>query len=273
MSQNGEAGVVAALVEPGWPQYLVDVGAHDGHSLSNSFGFLQIGWAGVLVEPLPQAYGRLAELYADRPDVRCVQAACAGSEGEMPLVVGDDGPSPMTSTLRAGAGARGQTTVSVKVRTLTSLLDESGAPEDFSVLLVDAEGVDYEVLEGLEFSRYRPRVIVTEEDPVDTEQHDAKYRLLKERGYVLYTVVAAVNSIWVRTEFLPAPLLNPEAAIAGIDNDVLARRCDELQRSRDEIWARLMVIENSRSWRMTRPLREVGRRLRALKSLGRDRKP
>jgi FkbM family methyltransferase len=267
VSQNGEAGVLATLVEPGWPKYLVDVGAHDGHSLSNSYPFLQTGWSGVLVEPLPQAFGRLEALYAGRTDVSCVQAAIAASNGEMALVVGDDGPSPMTSSLRAGTGA--ETTVTVKVRTLTSLLDGHDAPADFSLLLVDAEGVDYEVLAGLDFDRYQPRVIVTEEDPGDAEQQAAKYALLRERGYVLYTVVAGVNSIWVGASFLTGPVLSPEQATGSVDNEVLARRCDELQRSRDELWSRLMVIESSRSWRLTKPLRDAGRRLRSLISGGR----
>jgi FkbM family methyltransferase len=267
VSQNGEAGVVATLVEPGWPEYLVDVGAHDGHSLSNSYPFLQVGWSGVLVEPLPQAFGRLDALYADRPDVSCVQAAIAGSNGEMPLAVGSDGPSPMTSSLRAGTGA--SATVTVKVKTLTTLLEEQDAPADFSLLLVDAEGVDYEVLAGLDFDRYRPRVIVTEEDPGDAEQHAAKYALLRERGYVLYAVVAGVNSIWVGAERLTRPVLTPDEATGSIDNEVLARRCDELQRSRDELWERLTVIESSRSWKLTKPLRDVGRGLRSLISGGR----
>jgi FkbM family methyltransferase len=262
VSQNGEASVVAALVGPGWPRYLVDVGAHDGHSLSNSFAFLQLGWAGVLVEPLPEAFARLADRYAERPDVRCVQAACANAEGEMQLVVGDDGPWPMTSTLRAGA--HGKTSVSVRVRTLTNLLDECEAPLDFSLLLVDAEGVDHEVLQGLDFDRYRPRVVVTEDDPGDPEQHDAKYALLEERGYVLYTVIAATNSVWVRPERLPRPLLRPEEAAGTVDRETLERRCAELARSRDEIWSRLVVIETSRSWTWTKPLRALGRKLRAL---------
>ena len=173
----------------------------------------------------------------------------------------------MTSSLREGTGA--ETTVTVKVRTLTNLLDEHDAPADFSLLLVDAEGVDYEVLAGLDFDRYRPRVIVTEEDPGDAEQQAAKHALLRERGYVLYTVVADVNSIWVGAEFLTRPVLSPEQATGSIDNEVLARRCDELQRSRDELWARLMVIESSRSWKLTKPLRDAGRKLRALLSAGR----
>src|SRR4051794_6308405 len=102
VSQHGEAGILAALTEADWPRYLVDVGAHDGRSLSNSYPFLQQGWAGMLVEPLPAAFDRLASLYSDRPDVRCVRAACAEWEGEMPLAVGDDAPLAMTSTLRGG---------------------------------------------------------------------------------------------------------------------------------------------------------------------------
>src|SRR3954465_2889471 len=171
VSQHGEAGMLAALVGDGWPRYLVDVGAHDGRSLSNSFPFLQLGWSGVVVEPLPQAFSQLSALSRDRPDVHCVQAACAAEEGEMALAVGHDAPVAMTSALRPG----GELTVTV--RTLTSLLDEYAAPSDFSLLLVDAEGMDGEVLGGLDSERWRPRVVVVEGN-VD----------LRERGYRLYTV-------------------------------------------------------------------------------------
>src|SRR3954469_8975571 len=138
VSQHGEASILASLVGDDWPRYLVDVGAHDGHSLSNSFPFLELGWSGVLVEPLPQAFSLLAERYGSRADVHCVQAACAEREGRMPLSVGSDGPLPMTSRL----GSDGHGDVEVAVQTLTSVLEEAGAPADFSFLLVDAEGTD-----------------------------------------------------------------------------------------------------------------------------------
>jgi FkbM family methyltransferase len=252
VSQHGEASVLAALVEDDWPRYLVDVGAHDGHSLSNSFPFLSLGWAGVLVEPLPQAFERLAALHAARSDVRCVQAACGDAPGRMPLSVGSDGPLPMTSRLGGGGGDP-----EVTVRTLTSVLDEAGAPSDFSLLLVDAEGMDGAVLAGLDFDRFRPRVIVTE---------DAEERLLEERGYVLYAVVGAVNSIWIARELadrvgdsLP---LAPEQVVERVGAAAWARRCAELERSRDEIWQQLVVLQSSRSWRLTRPLRRLAERRR-----------
>ncbi|HEY0631291.1 MAG TPA: FkbM family methyltransferase [Thermoleophilaceae bacterium] len=258
VSQHGEAGILAGLVRPDWPRFLVDVGAHDGRSLSNSFPFLQLGWAGVLVEPLPAAFERLVSLYDGRSDLRCVQAACAGEEGEMPLAVGSDAPLAMTSSLRPGA--RGGRQVNVRVRTLTGLLSECDAPPDFSLLLVDAEGMDHEVLAGLDFERWRPRVVVTEDRATD---------LLSARGYVLYTVMGATNAIWLRADLCegePArpgePLISPAEAMRTVPREILERRCLELERSRDEIWQRLMVVETSRSWALTRPLRSLVRRLR-----------
>jgi FkbM family methyltransferase len=278
VSQHGEASIVGALVEPGWPRYLVDVGAHDGRSLSNSFPFLQLGWAGTLVEPLPQAFERLAELYRDRPEVRCVAAACSDWDGQGQLAVGEDGPSTMTSTLHA-EGAPTRNSIPVAVRTLTSVLDEAEAPRDFSLLLVDAERTDYSVLAGLDFARYRPRVIVTEDDVANAERHAEKYRFLQDRGYVLYAVVASTNSIWVSSSLVarahapgvdgaPTPLLSPQEALDTISRRALERRCAELERSRDEIWRRLTVVETSRSWRLTRPLRRLGRALRSLRGRG-----
>jgi FkbM family methyltransferase len=267
VSQHGESSIVAALVQADWPPYLVDVGAHDGRSLSNSFAFTQLGWSGVLVEPLPRAFERMAALYRERPDVHCVQAACSDRDGEMRLRIGDDGPSPMTSTLDARRA--GGETIRVTVKSLTSLLDEHEAPADFSLLFVDAEGVDLEVLAGLDFDRYRPRVIVTEDDVANAARHADKYLLLQRRGYVLYTVVGATNSVWISGSSdaepgsgPPAPMLTPEEAIRAMSRPALERRCAELERSRDEIWQQLQTLTTSRSWRLTRPLRRLGSRLR-----------
>jgi hypothetical protein len=59
--------------------------------------------------------------------------------------------------------------------------------------------MDYEVLLGLDFTRYRPRLILTEEYPFNVAKHDAKYELLRDRGYQLKTVVNC-NSLWIRND-------------------------------------------------------------------------
>lgn len=264
---------MAALVGEAWPPFLVDVGAHDGQTLSNSRPLLALGWSGVLVEPLPAAFERLDALYRDRPDVHCVQAACADAEGQRQLHLGTDGPLTMNSSLHAQRGRRDAVTVTV--RTLTSVLEDCDVPSDFSILLVDAEGADYEVLAGLDFERFRPRVVVTEDDLSAPDRHAAKTRLLGERGYVLYAVVG--NSIWITEQVardaldvadpVPAgPLMDREGALARAPKAALVRRCLELERSRDEIWGELEVVRRSHSWRATRPLRTLVQRVRAIAS-------
>lgn len=47
-------------------------------------------------------------------------------------------------------------------RTLMALLDEVGAPFDLDLLSLDVEGIELSVLQGLDFSRYRPRWILAE---------------------------------------------------------------------------------------------------------------
>jgi hypothetical protein len=52
-SQFGEITVARRLLRPGWPKYVVEVGAFDAKKFSNSYGFICEGWQAVLVEPPP----------------------------------------------------------------------------------------------------------------------------------------------------------------------------------------------------------------------------
>jgi hypothetical protein len=74
-SQNGEQPIILDFFDshPGARHYCVDAGAFDGVTGSNSRALFLQGWSGVLVEPDPRTFARLASLYADRPDVRCVR--------------------------------------------------------------------------------------------------------------------------------------------------------------------------------------------------------
>lgn len=96
---------------------------------------------------------------------------------------------------------RSNKSIDVEVDTLTNVLAENDFPKDFSLLLVDAEGMDYEVLLGLDFDRFQPRIIVTEEYVSNPEKHSQKYQLLRDHHYILYREMGA-NTIWVQKRFL-----------------------------------------------------------------------
>lgn len=95
----------------------------------------------------------------------------------------------------------------IRVEPLTELLSRHGFPADITLLSIDAEGVDLEVLQGLDFQRFRPRLIVTEEFRVHAERESTKLNLLRDNGYRLYAPVGC-NEVWARGD-LELPLAGP----------------------------------------------------------------
>lgn len=200
-SQHGEVTILRQILDTyECEPFIVDVGAHDGISLSNSLPFIESGWRAVLVEASPFIFEKLKANHTHRAGVNCVNVACSNVSGEADLYIGNDGPDGFLSTLSTEdsawyAKARSDRTVRVKTDTLTSILRHADAPKS-GILLVDCEGLDYQVLCGLDFSAFRPVAIITEEYELNTEMHAAKYSLLIRNGYSLFQK-AGCNTVWV----------------------------------------------------------------------------
>jgi FkbM family methyltransferase len=140
----------------------VDVGG--GHPVADnvSFWFYLKGWRGLVVEPQQG----LADIYAGvRPRdhvVSCLAGRVAG-EAEFHVV---DRMHGFSTTVRENAASAssmgaGVTTIRKPVRTLSELCAEAGLTTiDF--LKIDVEGAEAEVIAGLDFTRWRPRVVVVE---------------------------------------------------------------------------------------------------------------
>jgi FkbM family methyltransferase len=140
----------------------VDVGG--GHPVADnvSFWFYLKGWRGLVVEPQQ----RLAGIYAGvRPRDRVVSCLAGSSEGEAEFHVVDTlhGFSSMVRAHAEGAekfGA-GFATTRLPVRPLAALIEEAGL-EAIDFLKIDVEGAEAEVLAGMDFARFRPRVVLVE---------------------------------------------------------------------------------------------------------------
>ena len=76
-SQFGEGSVLRQLLTKYPVPFLVDVGAHDGRSWSNSRPFMLQGWHGILIEPLPKVYQELSSLYQHNSKATCLNLACS----------------------------------------------------------------------------------------------------------------------------------------------------------------------------------------------------
>lgn len=171
------------------PGFFVEFGAYDGLQYSNTFALAQRGWRGLLIEPS----ARLAqECCKNRPDslvVRC--ALVSGQDGRddvelhyagLMSVVASSAGLTTDQQRRVTVGARMQEMKRrierVPARTLTGVLEDCGVTViDF--MSIDVEGNEAGVLQGLDLTRYTPKVILieTKEPEIVTSLLAPLYRL------------------------------------------------------------------------------------------------
>jgi FkbM family methyltransferase len=186
---------------------LVEVGAARPDYLSISALYRSLGWKVLAIDPNP-AY---AEQY-QRLGLELLQYACAENDADdVDFTVVDSHETKyrggaVTFESFSSLGVRGDfatlkpnldtTTIKVKVRSLDAIL-KAHAPsvERVDILSVDVEGWELEVLRGLDFARFRPKVVILE-----NLFYTASYRqFMTKQGYTLWRLIAP-NEVWVRRE-------------------------------------------------------------------------
>jgi len=210
-SQYGEQGHILRFFakNPEAPRYCIDLGAYDGVIGSQSRALLLRGWAGVLVEPDPRTFARLAVLYSDRPDVTCVRCAISDVPGiaHMNFSAGPPGTEnsmrwqfAQVNTLVDSMANHWSASLDYKferypvsVATLSGLMDWVHMPADIGFLSIDCEGADMRIVRALDFTRCRPWLIAVECD--DTSRPEF-VTALAPAGYCLYATTKANALFW-----------------------------------------------------------------------------
>jgi len=162
-SQEGEDMVLRRLFERQPTGFYVDVGAHHPQRFSNTNYFYRRGWRGVNVDATP---GVKAQFDRFRPRDITVEAAISKDGRELTLRRYSDGALNSLGEGGAPAEQSGYTVVEERklaTRRLADVLRQhlpAGQAIDF--MSVDVEGMDLEVLEGNDWSAYRPRNLLVE---------------------------------------------------------------------------------------------------------------
>jgi FkbM family methyltransferase len=185
----------------------VEVGAATPEYLSISALYRSIGWKVIALEPNP-AY---ADMYR-KAGLDLLQYACGESDLDdidFSVVdshgVGYRGGSVNFESfssfeikknyrkLRKNLDIRN---IKVSMRRLDTIMENHApAVNEIDILSVDVEGWELEVLRGLTFSRYRPRVVI-----VENLFYDQSYRaFMAARNYGLWRLIAP-NEVWVRRD-------------------------------------------------------------------------
>ncbi len=142
--------------------FYIDVGANDPDEDSVTKAFYDRGWHGINIEPLPEHHRSLQE---QRPHDINLAMSAGSSDGELELF---DVPAVRGWATSSGSVAqmhRDQGYVveasTVPVRRLSAICEE-WVTGDIHFLKIDVEGFEADVINGMDFERWRPWVVVVE---------------------------------------------------------------------------------------------------------------
>jgi len=171
--------------------FVVDVGASDGMTGSNTFYLTWDGWGGVLIEPEKTQFELLQRLYADRPDVVCLNEAIGIASKVVPFYV--NGPYSTLSFAWQQACIKEydicyqEVIETVRLRRLGVLLRVAKAPKHIDFLSVDCEGWDLEVLQSMDWEHFDVDLICVEGVDCGKFLHSLGYSLwASTRGNLFY---------------------------------------------------------------------------------------
>ena len=189
-SQEGEDMILQRIFAGKEHGFYVDVGAHHPRRFSNTYFFYRKGWSGINIEPSPEA---VRAFQSDRKRDTNLQCGISDRAGNLTYYSFDE---PALNTFDEGlAQSRVASTpykligtTPIPVERLESILRKhvpADRPIDF--LSVDAEGLDFPVLQSNDWSRYRPRCVLVEALGCSLEgaMQGELYRFMTSQGYEL----------------------------------------------------------------------------------------
>lgn len=145
----------------------VEVGAFDPVLGSQTWHLEQLGWSGLLVEPLAEMAEKLrAVRKAQVAEVACGSPAQHG----MTMVFRVKGDVSTFTDEIWPPGMFVHETRKVPVVTLDSLLEQSGI-RTVDFVSIDVEGFEVNVLDGFSLERYRPSLVLIEDHANDRSRH------------------------------------------------------------------------------------------------------
>lgn len=183
----------------------VDVGANDGFHGSMTLDLENNGWSGVLIEPNPI----LVEKLVQNRKSPVFQFAVSNSEGRLPFYI-VSGPGnihglsrfSIDDNFRAHIASLGGSIKEeiVEVKKISSIINSKGELPKVNFLKVDVEGHELAALQGFDFKKYRPELIVTEDNFKDSDKSVRHY--LEQNGYKI-AARDRINNWFVRSDLKP----------------------------------------------------------------------
>ncbi len=186
--------------------FYVDVGALHPINGSNTYHLYKKGWKGINFDLMIDNI-KLFKIF--RPRDISINVAVSSKPGFVNSYIFDKGSG--LNTLEKNWAEKWKKiinknylTIKIKKEKLNTLLKKYNCPNNFDLLNIDVEGHEIEVIKGLDFRIYKPKIITIEIHAKKTEDifKSNVYKFLKKKNYELI-------SQYYQTSFFKIKNFNP----------------------------------------------------------------
>lgn len=188
-AQFGEDDIISAYFPSDYVGNCIDIGAANGASGNNSLLFEERNWTALCVEANPTLFKQCETV---RKHVVNYAVSNYDKNGELFTIYHlHNGNEEAVSSLRAddrlikdhSALIKNTIEISVNVRTLDSILQETNLFKSIDFVSIDTEGTELDVLNGFDINKWKPRLFVIENNynSPEIEIYLKKFSYIKDK--------------------------------------------------------------------------------------------
>ncbi|TSJ35973.1 FkbM family methyltransferase [Mucilaginibacter corticis] len=187
----------------------LDIGTNDPREMNNTYLLYLKGHQGVCVEPDPAFHRKISRC---RPKDMLIKAGVALTNQDNADFFLMDDPVLNTFSLAEAENMvdkhhrKIRKKISVQLVAINEILETHFTFETPLVISLDVEGLDFQILESIDYSRYRPGIICVEtvefSNNLSGKKDVAIAEFLNRRDYLLYADTH-INSIFIDKYLLP----------------------------------------------------------------------
>lgn len=207
-SQFGEDRIAEALMmlcfNKDYPWNYLEIGTNHPIARNNTYLAYINGSRGVLVEPNPYFCGLIAKLRTGDKFYNCGVSFDGSSEATYYDFGASSGVNTFSEEvknyrLRMNPELKVERELKLPLRDVNELLQENYPNGDLDLLSVDAEGYDLEIVKLVDFSRFRPKVIIAEigGNTINSDDYNSNINMwLARKNYALASTTS-VNNLYI----------------------------------------------------------------------------
>ena len=183
------------------PTKFIQIGANDGQLNDPIYPYIKQGkFKGILVEPLPPLFEKLKQTYKGISGLVFENVGIADSDGNMGFYFLP--PEYNEPDWLQQIGTFDKKAIELNLETLPQLLAKVQSTtiptislntlfrrndiKEVDLLIIDAEGFEYKILQQLQLVSVKPRFIIFEWGCMEQIEYDLLIKLLNNQGYELF---------------------------------------------------------------------------------------